>query len=97
MLPDKHCLSHDMCLYQMMMTLLVLNDVAYDVESSSKSKITPKSETMGKLINRIPGSCLLISAWECMLNRSASLAKSTRVLGNLISKDTCLIFSIFCV
>ena len=32
-----------------------------------------KSETMGKLINRIPGSCLLISSLPC----SASLAMST--------------------
>ena len=28
MLPDKRCLSHGMCLYQVMMTLYFLNDVA---------------------------------------------------------------------
>ena len=43
-----------------------------------------KSETMGKLINRISGSCLLISSyqallWERMLNRSANLAMITSV------------------
>ena len=40
-LPDKHCLSHGMCLYQVMMTLQFLNDVAYDAESTQKSNITP--------------------------------------------------------
>ena len=41
MLPDKCCLSHCMCLYQVMMTLHFLNDiVAYDAESTQKSKIT---------------------------------------------------------
>ena len=49
MLPDKHGLSHGMCLYQVMM-LHFLNDVANDTES------------MGKLINRIPDECLLISS-----------------------------------
>ena len=29
-LPDKRCLSHGMCLYQVMMTLHFLNDVAND-------------------------------------------------------------------
>ena len=49
------------------MMLHFLNDVANDAESTQKSKITSfisaslKSETMGKLINRIPGSPLLIS------------------------------------
>ena len=32
-LPDKRCLSHRMCLYQVMMTLHFLNDVANDAES----------------------------------------------------------------
>ena len=46
---------------------------------------------MGKLINRIPGSRLLISslpgsALERMLNRSASLAMSTSVLKALPGK-----------
>ena len=44
------------------MTLHVLDDVAYDAESIQKSKITLKSETMGKLISNIPGSRLLISS-----------------------------------
>ena len=34
MLPDKHGLSHDMCLYQFMMKLHFLNDVANDAEST---------------------------------------------------------------
>ena len=65
-----------------------------------------KSETMGKLINRIhvPGSRLLISIyqaqlWEGMFNRLAGLAMSTSVLNALpdkwISKDTHLVFSIY--
>ena len=37
---DKCCLSHDMCLYQVMMMLHFLNDVANDAESTQKSKIT---------------------------------------------------------
>ena len=49
------------------MTLHFLNDVADDAESTLKSKIyviiaSLKSGTMGKLINRIPGSRLLISS-----------------------------------
>ena len=49
------------------MTVHFLNDIANDAESTLKSKITViiaslKSETMGKLINRIPSSCLLISS-----------------------------------
>ena len=39
-LPDKHSLSHDMCLYQVMMTLHFLNGVANDAELTKKSKIT---------------------------------------------------------
>ena len=50
-----------------MTTLYCLNDVANDAESTQKSKsyaisASLKSETMGKLINRIPGSRLLISS-----------------------------------
>ena len=48
---------------------------------------------MGKLINRIPGSLLLISSlpgsalrMHCILNRSASLAMSTSVLKALPGK-----------
>ena len=39
-LPDKRYLSQGMCLYQVMMTLHFLNDIAYDAESTQKSKIT---------------------------------------------------------
>ena len=60
MLPDKRCLYHGMCLYQVMMTLLFMNYIAkienYVIIASLKSEI------MGKLINRIPGSRLLISS-----------------------------------
>ena len=51
-----------------------------------------KSERKGNLINRIPGSCLLISSLpgsafrERMLNRSASLAMSTSFLKALPGK-----------
>ena len=49
------------------MTLHFLNDVANDAESTYKIEndviiASLKSETMGKLINRIPGSRLLISS-----------------------------------
>ena len=50
------------------MTLHSLNDVANDAESTQTSKNTGvivaslKSETTGKLKNRIPGSGLLISS-----------------------------------
>ena len=66
MLPDKHGLSHDMCLYQVMMTLHFLNYVANDTEPTQKSNYVQiaslKSETMGKLIYRIPGSRFFISS-----------------------------------
>ena len=39
MLPEKHGLSHDMCLYQVIMTLQFLNDVANDTESIQNLKI----------------------------------------------------------
>ena len=39
LLSDKRYLSHGMCLYQVMMTLHFLNDIAYDAESTLKSKI----------------------------------------------------------
>ena len=66
MLPDKRCLSAGMCLYQVIMTLHFLNDVANDAESTQKLKNyviidSLKSESVGKLISRIPGSRLLIS------------------------------------
>ena len=49
------------------MTLHFLNDIANDAKSTQKVKnyvivANLKSETMGKLINRIPGSHLLISS-----------------------------------
>ena len=50
------------------MTLHFLNDVANDAESNTKIEnyviiiASLKSETMGKQINRIPSSCLLISS-----------------------------------
>ena len=59
---------------------------------------------MGKLINRIPGSCLLISSLpgSALRMHVKSLGKpcsSTSVLkalpGKLISKDTHLVFSIY--
>ena len=43
------------------MTLYFLTDVANDAESTQKSNASTTSETMSKLIKRIPGSCLLIS------------------------------------
>ena len=43
MLPDKRCLSHGMCLFHVMMTLHVLNDIVNDAESTQKSKFTSKS------------------------------------------------------
>ena len=49
-------------LYQVMMTLHFLNDVAYDAESTQTLKLRhnrfEECSTMGKLINRIPGSRL---------------------------------------
>ena len=69
-----------------MMMLHFLNDVAYDAESTQKSKnyvtITSlKSETMGLLINRIPGSRLLISSLPGLALRTQveSLSKSLDV------------------
>ena len=52
-LPDKRCLSQGMCLYQVMMTMHFLNDVANEA-GSTKAKnymkiASLKSETMGKL------------------------------------------------
>ena len=49
------------------MTLHFLNDVANDAESTQKIEnfliiASLKRETIGKLINRIPGSRLLISS-----------------------------------
>ena len=54
-------------LYQVMMTLHFFNDVANDAESTQNQKLRHNRcfeewSTMGKLINRIPGSRLLISS-----------------------------------
>ena len=66
-LPDKCSLSHGMCLYQVMMTLHFLIDVANDAESTQKIENNViiaclKRETIGKLINRIRDLRLLISS-----------------------------------
>ena len=58
MLPDKRGLSHRMCLYQVMMLLHFLKDIANDAESTQKIEnyviiAILKNETMGKLINSI--------------------------------------------
>ena len=64
-LPDNYCLSRGMCLYQVMLTLhflmtpMTLNQPK-NRNLSHNSYL--KSETMGKLINRIPGLLLLISS-----------------------------------
>ena len=57
--PNKRCLSQGISIYQVMMTLHFLNDVANDTESTQKSMITSiianlKSEQTCKLINIIP-------------------------------------------
>ena len=66
---DKRCQSHCMCLYQVMMTLHFLNDVTNDAESAKNENYfiiaSLNSETMGKLIKRIPGLRLLISSLPC--------------------------------
>ena len=79
-----------MCHHQVVMTLHFLNNVANDAGSTQKLKIyvilaSLKSETMGKLINRIPGPCLLISNYAYSALRthvvcSTSLAMSTSLL-----------------
>ena len=54
------------CLYQVMMTLHFLNDVVMTLNQQKNENYviiaSLKSETMGKLINRIPGSRLMISS-----------------------------------
>ena len=49
-------------LYQVMMTLHFLNVVSNQKVENYVIIASSKSETMGKLINRIPGSRLLISS-----------------------------------
>ena len=72
------------------MTLHFLNDVNNNIESIQNPKLRhnrlfEEHSTMGKLLNRIPVSHLLISnlpgsALRSMLNGSTSLAMSTSVL-----------------
>ena len=64
---DKHGLYHGICLYQVIMTLHFLNDVLNDAESTQTIEnyviiASLKRETIGKVMNRIPGSRLLISS-----------------------------------
>ena len=56
-LPDKRCLSHGMCLYQVKMTLHFLNDVTNDAESIQKIEnyviiASLERKTISSLINR---------------------------------------------
>ena len=87
------CLSHCMCLYHVMMTLHFLNDVTNTKIKNDVIITSLKSKTMGKLMNRIPGSCLLISSLpgSALRTHVESLGKPLDVnkhLVNLISKDT---------
>ena len=89
-----------------MLTLQYLNDTTNDAESTQNSMITliiisSNSELIGKLINRIQSSGLLISslpglARRTYVNHSASIATqqalSKPCLVNSISKDTYLVF-----
>ena len=78
---NQRCLSPGMFLNQVMMTLYFLNDVTNEPESTlNKYDIIAslKSESMGILINRIPGLRLLIS----------SIPVSKLCLVNMISNDT---------
>ena len=73
-----------------------LNDVAYGAESTKKIEnhviiASLKSETMGKLINRIPGSGLLISslpgsALRMHVESLGKLTMSTSILKALPGK-----------
>ena len=73
-----------------MTSLMMLNQQTMEIYVIIASL---KSETMGKLINRIPGPRLLISSLPCSALRThvESLGKPRDVkpcLVNLISKDT---------
>ena len=66
------------------MTLHFLNDVAYDAESTQKSKnyvkiTSMKSETVGKMINRIQGLHLLICLPGSALRTNVESLKSCDV------------------
>ena len=84
--PKKDCsswstqslsLSHGMCLYQVMMMLHFLNDSLMTNQHKNQNYViiaSLKSKTMGKLINRIPGSRLLTSKPGDVNKHSQSLA-----------------------
>ena len=64
-----------------MMTLHFLNDVANDTESTQNKKnyviiASWKSETMGNLINRIPGECLLKSSFKMISSLPGSTLRT---------------------
>ena len=91
-----------MYLYQVMMTLHFLNDVANDTESTQKWKITSyfaslKSETERKLINRILDECVLISSLPGKALRTLVDIARLAEPGKLDLKDTHLVFSIYCI
>ena len=67
------------------MTLHFLNDVANDTESTQKSEnyviiASLKSETMGKLINRLPDTRLLISSLPGSALRTHNVNKRSQSL-----------------
>ena len=108
--PDKRCLSHCMCLYQVIMTLHFLNDVVNDIESMRIPIITSiiiailKSESTCKLINRIQRFASFNikftrlgfenARWIAQQASRCQQGFSKPHLVNLISKDTHLVFSI---
>ena len=71
-----------MCLYQVVMTFHFLNDVANDAETTKNRKL--RHETIGKLINRIPGLRLLISSLPGVAVRTHvdSLSKPHNINGH---------------
>ena len=92
----KRCLSHGMCLYQ-----VITNDVANDEESTQKNRslrqtlVVQRVNRLGKLINIIPGSCLSISSLpgSALRMHVESLERcqqefSKPCMVNLVSKDT---------
>ena len=62
-LPDKRCLSHGICLYQVMVTFHFLNDAANEAALRHNMIFAScESEQLIELINRLLGSRLLISS-----------------------------------